>query len=418
MGASAVINKEGGDNRSSSMAYDNDLDEFVLMMGFTNDSPENEVKRLYNEFRVTPITPIRLYPNTNNLTWPLVNVLFYRQQFITLLEILKHDISSAPIIRKNIEDIIITTNNGNQYVSGASEHQLISLGTVFAMVDISLEQMSCFCENDITCTYMVPLAFGFVKEKYVGWHQLGKFVELIYYPLHMTPSHVSNVDGYMKALALTIKPSIENLPVALCCFGNIAEDAISFMMRYILPVIRSNKVFTTQLVLSLGDMLDALIRAEILRTELISTELISTNLGQEREMISTNLGQEGEIISTNLGQGEIISTNLVQGEIISTNLRQERELLSTNLGLIGRFKYFTQTEQQRANTSFESFLLVVSLEQQWQQKNWKKLSRMSLSNYNTIGDYYEYVFLCMTRFGVHNDIQRLILPFISLDVLV
>ena len=392
MGASAVINKEGGGNRSSSMAYDNELDEFVLMMGFTNDSPENEVKRLYNEFRVTPITPIRLYPSTNNLTWPLVNVLFYRQQFITLLEILKHDISSAPIIRKNIEDIIITTNNGNQYVSGASEHQLISLGTVFAMVDISLEQMSCFCENDITCTYMVPLAFGFVKEKYVGWHQLGKFVELIYYPLHMTPSHVLNVDGYMKALALTIKPSIENLPVALCCFGNIAEDAISFMMRYILPVIRSNKVFTTQLVLSLGDMLDALIRAEILRIE-----LISTNLGQE---------------------GEIISTNLVQGEIISTNLRQERELLSTNLGLLGRYKYFTQTEQQRANTSFESFLLVVSLEQQWQQKNWKKLSRMSLSNYNTIGDYYEYVFLCMTRFGVHSDIQRLILPFISLDVLV
>jgi hypothetical protein len=343
------------------------------MMGFTNDSPENEVKTLYNKFRVTPITPIRLYPSTNNLTWPLVNVLFYRQQFITLLEILKHDISSAPIIRKNIENIIITASNGNQYVSGASEHQLISLGTVFAMVGISLEQMSCFCENDITCTYMVPLAFGFVKEKYVGWHQLRTFVGLIYNPVHMTPSDVTNADGYMKALALTIKPSvtIENLPVALGCFDNINRGPISFMMRYLLPVIKSNKVFTTQLLLSLGDRIDALLRAQILRTE-----------------------------------------------IISTNLGQRAEIPSTNLGLIGRFKYFTQTEQQRNATSFESFLVVVSLEQQWHQKNWGKLCRISLSNYNTIGDYYEHVFLCMTRFGIHSDIQRLILPFISLDVLV
>ena len=373
MGASAVINKEGGDNRSSSMAYDNDLDEFVLMMGFTNDSPENEVKRLYNEFRVTPITPIRLYPSTNNLTWPLVNVLFYRQQFITLLEILKHDISSAPIIQKNIENIIITTNNGNQYVSGASEHQLMSLGIVFAMVGISFDQMACFCGNDITCTYMVPLAFGFVKEKYVGWHQLEKFVELIYYPVHMTIDNVPNTDGYMKALALNIKPSvtIENLPVALGCFGNKSTGLVGCMMRYLLPVIRSNKVFTTRLVLSLGDKLDALVRAEILR-----------------------------------------------GEMLSSALGQEREIMKNNLGLIERYTFFTQTEQERESTSFESFLLVFSLKQQWQQKNWGKLSRMSLSNYNTIGDYYEHVFLCMTRFGVHNDIQRLILPFISLDVLV
>lgn len=344
------------------------------MMGFTNDSPENEVKTLYNKFQVTPITPIRLYPSTNNLTWPLVNVLFYRQQFITLFEILKHDISSAPIIRKNIENIIITASNGNQYVSGASEHQLMSLGTVFAMVDISFEQMSCFCENDITCTYMVPLAFGFVKEKYSGWHQLGKFVELIYYLVHMTPSNVPNADGYMKALALTIKPSvtIENLPVALGCFDNINKDAISFMMRYLLPVIKSNKGFTTQLLLSLGDRIDALLRAQILRTG-----------------------------------------------VISTNLGKEVELMKNNLGLIERFKYFTQSEKQRKNTLFESFVLAVSLEKQWQQKNWTTLSRISLSNNNnTIGDYYEYVFLCMTRLGIHSDIQRLILPFISLDVLV
>ena len=327
------------------------------MMGFTDEPPEKEVIRLYKDFKITSNTLVLKNPGQNGLKVPLIDLLFYRHQFVTILEILKHDHTSAPIIRRNILEGLQYCKNGNQYVSSSSEHQLISLGNLFALVGISFEDTFEFCNKDVSFTYLVPLAFGFVKERYVGWEQLKYFVTLINRTECNTISNIHDVDGYLKALVIGLKPytTVENIPLALSCFYEKNSDETTCMMQYVLPIIQSNNVFTKELVLTLGDKLDALFRVVTFSHD--------------------------------------------------------------NLGITERFRDLTQTDEQRENTSFSSFLMMVLLEKHWTEKDWKTLMKISLPGNKRIGDYYEHVFLCMNRFGVHNDIQRLILPFISLDVL-